>query len=174
MLKNWTKTYTYLLFAVIIVAAIYGISYFSIIKPLQIKTVSLENEVSMYEKQLDSTQNQSDDSEEDANELTGKVPSNKATDNVLISLEQMAQNTNVTIHLVESAKADVLEEDSGDTVIQENNYSLEVTAASLSDMNQFMDHLLENERLIRIDSMNIQQADNEASLNITFTVFYNG
>ncbi|WP_067727546.1 hypothetical protein [Oceanobacillus damuensis] len=176
MIKQWGKNHTFI--AVGILAAtllIYGIAYLYVIKPLQDEVEMKKTEVSMYENQLSDISNgPGAEVNEELAEAAGKIPNSKATDQLLIGLEEIARHHNVSIDSIaadgmmgsENAEA---EEDS---IINETSYIMDATAKDLNSMNDFLNGLSLSERLIRIDAINLQQSETDSYLTVTFTAFH--
>ncbi|RKQ29892.1 hypothetical protein [Oceanobacillus halophilus] len=178
MIKNWSKKLTYLLIGVILsILIIYGISYLSIIKPLQAEKSAINQQVSMYEKQLDSVSNQTTESlDDDLIEVAEKVPKQPYPDEVIRDIRQISSSTNVVIDYLASSESsgpgDGEEEESSS--ILEKSYTLDATATNVEDLNDFMNQLITQERLMTIDTISLQQAENDVFLTISFTTFYTG
>ncbi|MBP1947781.1 hypothetical protein [Virgibacillus litoralis] len=176
MINHWTKKHSYTLIGVIVVTLIfYGISYFSIIKPMQSELDTMNKKVSMYENQITKTAI-SEDKPND-NEFASfalQVPAKKSPDDVLVNLENIASTANVTINYIESGinRPENQQEDEETKKLSENMYSLDATAANLDDINVFLFEMLESERLMIIDTINIQQDEDQVFLTISFKTFY--
>ncbi|WP_068674670.1 type 4a pilus biogenesis protein PilO [Oceanobacillus sp. Castelsardo] len=176
MIKNWPKKRTYILVAVIAaVFAIYGISYFTIIKPLKVDKEALATEVSMYENQLDKLQNQTtEDLDDELLRVADFVPNEPSPDSMLININNIASSANVNIDNIASSSELEGDHDEEDTNLQERSYALDVEGRNLKDINSFMDKVITSDRLMRIDTVNIEQTDTDVYLTLTVTIFYKG
>ncbi|MGJ9457198.1 hypothetical protein [Oceanobacillus sp. CF4.6] len=178
MIKHWGKIHTYIavgLFAAILV--IYGISYLNVIKPLNAEMDSLAKEVSMYEKQLDKLTNEEEaDVSADLSEVARKVPNSKSVNIVLTELQEIAAHADVSIDYIGAGGEInvVTGEEVDNPIIDESIYTLDATATNLGAINSFIDGVITSNRLIRIDTMNIQHAKTDVYLTITFTAFHAG
>jgi hypothetical protein len=176
MIKNWTKKQTYILVVIIAaVLAIYGISYFTIIKPLKADTEVLVKEVTMYEKQLDQLENQTlEGLDEELLRVAELVPHEPSPDSMLINVNKIARSTKVKIdHIASLVESKIDHEEEGKNV-QEKSYTLEAIGGNLKDVNSFMDKIITGDRLIRIDTVNVEQTNTNVYLTLTITLFYNG
>lgn len=175
MRKIWTKKYTILLAAVIIaVFLIYGVSYFYVIKPLKDEKGDLDRQVSTYETQYERITNESAGGsiDEELEDVAVKLPNQKAPDNVLTTLQELADASNVTITYVESViENEDAEADGKRDVMNSHPYSLDASAENLADMNQFLEAMRASERLLIIDTLYIDQSGDLVDLSITFRVF---
>ncbi|MEC5421941.1 hypothetical protein QGM71_00345 [Virgibacillus sp. C22-A2] len=181
MIKQWNKKYLLISGGIIItVLLIYGISYFNIVKPMQDEAKALSKEADMYEGQYNKVTGESANEVEDKSleDAALNVPNEKSPDNVLVNLQKLANSANVTIEYIESIVQGVDEDQQEDedslSVIKESMYSLDVTAANLDEATTFLIKMLNSERMIVIDTMNIQQSEEQVFLSITFTTFYAG
>ncbi|MFB4166715.1 hypothetical protein [Virgibacillus sp. JSM 102003] len=181
MIKQWTKIHTYWLLGVLLATFIvYGVCYFTVIAPLQSKVSTLDKKVSMYENQFKKTESQSKESpSEELSALALQVPRESSPDDVLLNLQTIASDTNVTIDYIESAnqsanQAAVQQEEEEATELNENSYSLDATASKLSDINSFLAEMTDSKRLMIIESINLQQDAKQVYLTVSFKTFYTG
>ncbi|WP_249870876.1 hypothetical protein [Oceanobacillus saliphilus] len=178
MIKQWDKHHTYI--AIGIVAAIlliYGIAYLYVIKPLQADVEAKQTEISMYENQLDQLSNgPAEEVHVELAEVASKIPNSKAADLLLIELHEIAEEYRVSIDYIAANGMIAVEnaETEEGSLMNETTYTMDVTGQSLYSMNGFLDGLTEGERLIRIDTINLQQTETDSYLTVTFTVFHAG
>ncbi|SEQ11195.1 hypothetical protein SAMN05216232_1584 [Virgibacillus subterraneus] len=177
MINQWTKKYTYALIGVIVATLIiYGISYFSIINPMQAEIDTMDMKVSMYENQITKSAISENKPNEEFSSVSLQVPTEKSPDDVLVNLENIASTANVTINYIGSNinVSEIQQEDEETKKLSENIYSLDATAANLGDINVFLSKVLESERLMIIDTINIQQDEDQVFLTISFKTYYTG
>lgn len=182
MIKQWKKIHTYFLLGILLATFIvYGFSYFIIIDPLRSEVGTLDKKISMYENQYEKTVNQSEKkrSSEELSVVALQVPSERSPDDVLVNVQNIASNTNVTINYIESGnqsdnQAEIQQEEEESTELNENIYSLDATASKLSDINSFLAEMTESKRLMKLESINIQQDAEQAFLTVKFKTFYTG
>ncbi|MFC4022545.1 type 4a pilus biogenesis protein PilO [Oceanobacillus longus] len=178
MIKHWGKIHTYIavgLFVAILV--IYGISYLNVIKPLNAEMDSLAKEVSIYDKQLDKLTNEEEtDVSADLSEVSRKVPNSKSINNVLIELQEIATRADVSIDYIGADEELTVQTDEKEesSVLDESSYTLDATATNLGEIDTFLDGVTNSNRLIRIDTINLQHSESDVYLTITFTAFHAG
>ncbi|MFD1038118.1 hypothetical protein ACFQ3N_06800 [Virgibacillus byunsanensis] len=172
MNKQWTKKYTFITVAIVVAALlIYGITYFSIIKPIQKEARTLEQEAKMYETQYERITNEDDRSlNEESPDAIMKIPNLSSPDNVLNNLESFASSTNTTITYIESITTDRSEELEKDGVASQE-YAMDITGGNLADIDNFLEAMLESERLLFIDTIYISKLDESHDLSLTFRAF---
>ncbi|WP_096269677.1 hypothetical protein [Paucisalibacillus globulus] len=179
-MNKWTKTHTYFLIGVVIaVVAIYVICFFMIIRPLQVEMNNVEQQLDMVEKRYETINNQSEQEEldEDLENVMLKVPYGESPDQVLSNLQVLASNANVQITSISSVGSEMDKEpNEEDEAVKVNRtgYSLEVQGDSLEDVNEFLDSILESERLMVMDTLLISQDEQSVAVSVTMTTFYSG
>jgi predicted membrane protein len=179
-MNKWAKTHTYLLIGVVLaIVAIYISCFFMIIRPLQTEMNSVEQQLDMFEKRYETITNQSEQEEldEDLANVILKVPSEESPDNVLSNLQVLASNANVQITSISSAGSEMgtdTNEDEEAVKVNRTRYSLEIQGDSLDVVNEFLDSVLESERLMVMDTMSISQDEQSVTVSLTMTTFYSG
>lgn len=179
MIRHWNKRYVLLISGIFIsVLLIYGISYLYIIKPMEAEADILTSEAAMYEKQYEKITNQSGEAV-DNQELASVgllVPDQKSPDDVLLNLQKLAGSSNVTIDYIQSIILDksLQEEEGSSAALNQSVYFLEASANSLNDVNAFLEKILKSDRLMIIETVDVQTDGEQVYLTITFTAFYLG
>lgn len=170
---RWTKAYTYMLLGIIIsTIAIFGISFITIIKPLQNQVNILEQESKMFQKQYDLLIDQhiNGTDNEMSSELQGRIPNEKAPDTVLESLDKLSKQYNVSISSLRSNGKTV--ENDENSILQSNTYSMDVEATNISQLNSFIDAMEESGRYMIIRTLSLYQSEQGSTLSITFETFH--
>ncbi|SHF78645.1 type 4a pilus biogenesis protein PilO [Ornithinibacillus halophilus] len=173
-MTKWTKTTNYIFIGIILsVVVIYGISYLTILKPLQEELVKAEEQADLFESSYESIINQTDDEiGEDLENVTVQVPNAKSPDNVLINFQKIAQTSGVLISSITSGGGTMADEDDDDNTLNSTSYSLEVSGDNLEQISNFLNAILNSERLMIVENLNIYQADEYAALSLSVTTYY--
>ncbi len=182
MTKQWTKIHTYWLLGILLATLIvYGLCYFTIIDPLQSEVNTLDKKVSMYENQFEKRESQSKEKNpsEELSALALQVPRKSSPDDVLLNIQNIASDTNVTIDYIGSGnqsgnQAAVQQEEEKPMKLNENIYSLEASASKLSNINSFLSKMTESKRLMMIETINLQQDAEQVFITVSFKTFYTG
>lgn len=174
MIRHWTKVYTLVLIAILIASLIiYVIFFIYIIKPLQTQADTLNSEVVLYEKQAESLANKTNETllDEELSTTRLKLPGEKTPNNVLRNLQQIANVTGVTISYIESDVTKQGEEEK-ESEINSTTYLLEVDAKNLTMMNNFLDEIVESERLFLVDTLILNQTGDSVYVTVTFSGYH--
>lgn len=177
MIKHWTKIHTYIAIGIVVaILLIYGISYLNLIKPLQAETKTIETEIAMYEKQLQNVKNGMEEVSNELKNTAAKIPESKSTDTILTEMQEIALNANVSIEYIGADEEVMIQKEAEEesSIINENNYTLDVTATNLNAIHTFLDEITKSERLMRVDALNIEQSESDVYITITFTAFHSG
>ncbi|WP_087971906.1 hypothetical protein [Oceanobacillus rekensis] len=178
MIKHWNQNHTYIAIGIVVaILLIYGITYLNLIKPLQAETKAIETEISMYEKQLQNIKNgMEEEVSDDLKNTVAKIPESKSTDTILTEMQEIAVNANVSIEYI-GVSGEITVQQEGEeesSIIKENSYTLDATAADLDAIHIFLDGVKKSERLLRLDAINMEQSESDIYLTITFTAFHAG
>lgn len=170
----WTRNKTLILIVIVLsLIATYFISSLYVIHPLKIKAANVENEVNVYQAQIDKLTNQenNDQDDEDLNKILLQIPENKSSDHVLATLQKVSNETKVTIDSIKSIELEH-ENEEEPSYLTRHSYSLDITADKLDQVNAFLDGMLVADRLMTITILQINQSRTEAAASITFTTYY--
>ncbi len=160
----------------VVLGLVYLVGYHYLIKPQKSEAENLHNQVSMFENQV--ARNADDNKEEatgDSEAIAQLIPNRLAIDSLLREIHGLANSSNVQIDYIGSATgngegADETTEETSE--VQEATYSLDVTGESLKDVNQFLDAMLEGERLITIETLNVDEDGESFFASISFSTYY--
>ncbi len=170
MLTNWNRSHTLILILLIAFAAfLYVAGYRTIIQPLQNDLASTEEQVDLYERQVQQLEKQDKSMDESLQQITKQVPADKKPDAVLNELRQMADKTNVVIESIASSGSSAAEEGG----LSNAGYMLEVSGANINEVNAFLEAVQKGERFMRIDTISVEQGDS-ANLSLEIATFYSG
>lgn len=171
--------------SIIIVVSLIGIYYFSnayIIKPLKIEAEIVGNEVSVYQAQIEEIEKQDSDDIPDAlSEIALQIPDGKSPDDVLAMIHQLGQASKVTVQSIESlgsseGEQEYTEDEDVETEPKTSAirtmYSLEITANKLAQIDAFLDQMILAERLLIIDTLEVDHASDESVAQITFSAYH--
>ncbi|WP_100012098.1 hypothetical protein [Lentibacillus sediminis] len=176
MKMRWTKK-NYIHLALGTVASliiIYAICYYSLLSPLIAEVTTAEEQISQLEQQAEMAMEGADASEEtELTEAQLKVPATKSPETVLINLEQLAESAGVTIEYLGAMELEAAEkEEEESTSLETTSYTMDASAGNLSDINRFLESITASERLMLIDTLDVQQTESDAFATVTLRTFY--
>ncbi|MFC4556678.1 hypothetical protein ACFO3D_00470 [Virgibacillus kekensis] len=175
MIKGFTRKNLYMVTGVIIALVILYLGlYLLFITPMKTEVNSLDKQLGLYKKQYERLSTKVNEKNEDKNvkKVRAKVPADKKTDDVLLELQKIAGTANVTIDYLESGIKLTGQQQNKESTFQEVTYLLDASSRSLMNINRFMEGLRAADRLIQIETINIQQKEKNVGLTLTFRFFY--
>ncbi|MFC3040109.1 type 4a pilus biogenesis protein PilO [Virgibacillus xinjiangensis] len=99
-----------------------------------------------------------------------QVPAREAPESILRNLEALTGGTGVTIdHLAEGENTADEE-----APLAELTYTLQASAASLGEINLFMEEMEQSDRLMLIDGFQLQKGEDAVTVSLSFTAYYSG
>ena len=175
MKGRWSRNHTYILTGVIAASIlIFFISSSQVISPLKAEAELLQTQSEMYTERLGSlTGTDPDESEEEMESLERKIPLLKSIDSALVILEETARESGADILFVgtdPNREAEEAEEKEGN--LGEAYFIVDASAESLEAMHQFIDGIIGNERLFRVDSMEMEHTEAGVFLTMHITAFH--
>ncbi|MGP4064828.1 type 4a pilus biogenesis protein PilO [Oceanobacillus sp. M65] len=177
MMKSLNKKHIFVLVgSLIVLGLVYLLGYQLMVKPQKSEADSLHSQVSMFEKQVTASNGKTEkDVTEDFTTITQLVPDYLAMDSLLREIQKLANSNDIRIDYIgamngNTEDTDVTEEET--TGVEEATYTMEVTGKSVEKVNQFLDALLEGERLITIETLNLNQDGDSLFASISFSTYY--
>nr|WP_246187539.1 type 4a pilus biogenesis protein PilO [Ornithinibacillus caprae] len=125
----------------------------------------------MFEEQYEAIINRPNEETEndEFSRVTKKIPNEKSPDDVIYNLQHTADAAEVSISSISSLSRGEEEEESS---LRANHYALEIVGKNLDHVNEYLDSIMDSERLITIDTLDVQQSEESVSLSITITTYY--
>lgn len=168
---KWNKNYTFSLVGILIFSTLLYIGlYFIVVKPLQREVEQHDQQIKMYENVAERMAEQSSEigDEEELVSVLNQIPKGKEPDELLRSLSDLSSTSNVTITNIESVEA----VESSIESIYQASYTIEIIADSLNRVDDFLYGLLQGERFVTVNTLEIGQGVEDVTAIMNVTTFY--
>lgn len=164
--------------SLLFIALVYITAYQLMIRPQKEEAESLQQQVTMFEEQITIQSTEEDEQvTKGVDTINRLIPSYLAADSLLREIQTLANESQVRISYIgtttenmEVANAEETEEVS--SLVQKASYSMDMTGENLQDVNVFLDAIKTGDRLITIDTLNVQQDGESVFAQITFSTYY--
>ncbi|WP_430784810.1 hypothetical protein VBD025_09450 [Virgibacillus flavescens] len=148
---------------------IYLVAYSLVLKPMKSELTSTNKTIELFQSQVNKTTSSTNLSEDSGNAMD-LIPSQPKPESVLLQLEKFASQSNTTIDSLESVPLD--EETKTDEGPIEKHYSLDATAASLEDVNKFLESFKNSNRMFIVDELTVTKEKESILINVAFAVYH--
>lgn len=176
MMRPWTRNKTLLLTIILLsLVGIYFISSSYIITPLKTEAEKNDNEINVYESQIKKIENhdQKLENDVDLNEAILQIPNSKSSDDVLFTIQKLTEEAKVIVESMSSTSSVVEAQDGEEpSFASEQIYSLDITADKLIHIDLFLDKMVLTDRLLTINTLQVEQSDSKVTASITFTAYH--
>ncbi|WP_010099160.1 type 4a pilus biogenesis protein PilO [Ornithinibacillus scapharcae] len=166
------QKYAWILVGIIILSAgLYVLLYFSTIQPKIAENKQLEKEISMYSAAIEQLTNEksNDQHTEEITKLMSSIPTEKEPNMVLQSINKLARKAKVTVTSLASTQ---LGEENLAGPLNEAIYTVEINGSNLKQINTFLGSIAESERLMTVDTLEINQHGTSVTAIMNITTYY--
>ena len=176
MMMKWSRLQLFILVGVVVLAVLsYAGGYYLYVSPIKNQVEATEQRLET-QQQILNQQVEGKVSDELTTDLKRQLPTNEATDRLLLLLRQVearSESTIAQISISESTSLDTITTSMED--LESITYQLLVSSPSFDQMHTFLSELESLDRLISINQLQFNQQDSEDYLNfsVSFSAYYN-